>query len=69
MNEERYQASIAEVQTLAELEALHVSILGRKGELTASLRELGTMAPEERREAGAKINAVKAQLESCTGCG
>ena len=64
MNQEQYQASIAKAETLAELEILHVAVLGRKGELTLSLRKLGAVAPEKRREAGAKINAIKTILEA-----
>jgi phenylalanyl-tRNA synthetase alpha chain len=40
-----------------------VETLGKKGSLTALLREVGTLPLKERRERGARINAVKASLE------
>jgi phenylalanyl-tRNA synthetase alpha chain len=47
---------------LAELEALKVELFGKKGAITALLKALGGLAPEERRAAGARINAVRDQL-------
>ena len=46
----------------AQLEALRVRVLGKKGELTALLKGLGQLAPEERPAAGAQINEVRAFL-------
>jgi phenylalanyl-tRNA synthetase alpha chain len=37
-----------------ELERLRVELLGRKGRLTAVLRQLGAMSPEERPAVGAE---------------
>jgi phenylalanyl-tRNA synthetase alpha chain len=45
-----------------ELERLRVEFLGRKGRLTAILRGLGQMAPEERPAVGAEANRVKHAL-------
>jgi phenylalanyl-tRNA synthetase alpha chain len=47
---------------LAELEALKVELFGKKGAITALLKTLGSLAPEQRRAAGARINAVRDQL-------
>ena len=47
----------------AELEALRVRVLGKKGDLTALLKGLGQLAPEERPAAGAQINEVRAWLQ------
>lgn len=47
----------------AQLQDLRVRFLGKKGELTSQLKALGAMAPEERREAGARINALRDELE------
>ncbi len=44
------------------LEALRVEYVGRKGRLTAILRGLGGMSPEERPAAGAEANRVKEAL-------
>jgi phenylalanyl-tRNA synthetase alpha chain len=47
---------------LADLEALRVELFGKKGTITAQLKSLGTLAPDERRAAGARINAVRDAL-------
>ena len=46
----------------AALEALRVKVLGKKGELTALLKGLGQLAPEERPAAGAQINEAREWL-------
>jgi phenylalanyl-tRNA synthetase alpha chain len=43
----------------AALEAVRVEALGKKGEITGLMKGLGAMSPEERRAAGAGLNAVK----------
>ena len=45
-----------------QLQDLRVTYLGKKGRLTSQLKSLGAMAPEERREAGARINAMRVVL-------
>jgi phenylalanyl-tRNA synthetase alpha chain len=47
----------------AALENAKARYLGKSGELTALLKGLGALAPEERRHAGAGINAAKARVE------
>ena len=44
------------------LEALRVETLGRKGRVTALMKELGTLAPEDRRAAGQALNALKSAV-------
>jgi phenylalanyl-tRNA synthetase alpha chain len=46
----------------AALEQLRVELLGRKGRLTAILRGLGQMSPDERPRIGAEANRVKEAL-------
>jgi phenylalanyl-tRNA synthetase alpha chain len=53
---------IAASADLAALEALKVELFGKKGTITALLKTLGAMAPDERREAGARINAARDTL-------
>jgi phenylalanyl-tRNA synthetase alpha chain len=48
----------------AALENAKARYLGKAGELTALLKTLGTLAAEERKSAGAAINAAKDRLES-----
>ncbi len=52
-------ASIEAADTLEALEALRVSVLGKKGRVSLMMRELGSMAPEERKTAGQALNLVK----------
>ncbi len=53
---------IAACAGLPELEALKVELFGKKGAITALLKTLGGLAPDARREAGARINAVRDEL-------
>ena len=57
-------AAVAQTASLQELEALRVKILGKKGELTLLLKNLGTLQPEERREMGKKANEVRDIISS-----
>ena len=67
-------AALAEAKESAELESLRVKYLGKKGELTAVLKQMGKLSPEERPVIGqlandvrelltAEIEAQKAKLE------
>ena len=48
----------------ATLEALRVKYLGKKGELTAVLRGMGKLTPEERPIVGQLANDVRAEIEA-----
>src|SRR5688572_26310425 len=50
---------IASCNDLVALDAIRVRLLGKKGEITAQLKSLGTMEPHARKEVGAQINAAK----------
>lgn len=54
----------AAATTTKELEELRVAYLGKSGEVTAQMKTLGTLPPEQRKDAGAKINAVKDAITS-----
>jgi phenylalanyl-tRNA synthetase alpha chain len=54
--------AVASASSLAALEELKVELLGKKGSITALLKSLGALAPEARREAGARINAVRDEI-------
>ena len=47
-----------------ELEALRIRLLGKKGELTAILKQMGKLSPEERPVMGQIANAVRADIEA-----
>ena len=44
------------------LESLRVKVLGKKGELTALLRGMGQLSPEERPQAGQLINQAREEF-------
>ena len=48
----------------AALEALRIKYLGKKGELTAVLRGMGQLSPEERPVVGQLANEVRAEIET-----
>ena len=48
----------------AALDELRVKYLGKKGELTAVLKQMGALSAEERPKMGQLVNEVKASLES-----
>ena len=51
-------------QNLKELNDLKVKYLGKKGEVTALLKGLGKLSPEERPKMGALVNEVRQALEA-----
>lgn len=59
---EAARAEIARASGIEELEQIRVRLLGKKGEITAQLKALGSMDPEARRTAGARINEAKEAL-------
>ena len=52
------------VKNAAELDAVRVSVLGKKGELTAVLKQMGKLSAEERPVMGQLANSVRAKLEA-----
>jgi phenylalanyl-tRNA synthetase alpha chain len=57
------EGEIAAAGSAAELEELRVRWLGRKAELTRTLRSIGELPPEERGPVGKAANQVKVALE------
>ena len=57
-------AELDAAQTPAALEELRVRLLGKKGELTAVLKMMGKLSPEERPVMGQLANAVRAEIEA-----
>ena len=56
-------AELNAAETPAALEELRVKWLGKKGELTAVLKMMGKLTPEERPVMGQLANAIRAELE------
>jgi phenylalanyl-tRNA synthetase alpha chain len=59
----RAQDEIASSQNLAGLDAVRVKYLGKKGELTLQLKQLGSLSAEERPAAGQQINRAKQAVQ------
>ncbi|MDE3175137.1 MAG: phenylalanine--tRNA ligase subunit alpha [Pseudomonadota bacterium] len=60
-------AAIAAAPDEAALEGVRVAALGKKGSISALLATLGKMSPDERRGAGAAINALKDEVGEALG--
>ncbi|PRY21753.1 phenylalanyl-tRNA synthetase alpha subunit [Aliiruegeria haliotis] len=61
---QKYIAAISEAADEGALEALRVQAVGKKGEVSLKMRELGKMTPEERKVAGPALNALKDEINS-----
>ena len=57
-------AAFESAKTSAELDALRIQYLGKKGELTAVLKQMGKLSAEERPAMGQLANDVRSALES-----
>jgi phenylalanyl-tRNA synthetase alpha chain len=55
-------AALAAAKDLRAWDAVRVGVLGKNGRLTTLLKELGKVAPDERRERGAALNRMKEEL-------
>jgi phenylalanyl-tRNA synthetase alpha chain len=58
------EAAVGAAGSAAELEELRVRYLGRKSELTAALRSIGELPPEQRGQVGKQANEVRQALEA-----
>ena len=56
-------AAISGAETEQALEEVRVRFLGKKGELTAILRGMGAVAPEDRPKIGAMVNTIRTEIE------
>ena len=56
--------AILDADSLENLEALRIKYLGKKGELTAILKQMGKLSAEERPAMGQLANQLRAELES-----
>jgi len=58
------QKRLAEATDAPAVDALRIALLGRSGELTALLHELGSVDPGERAAIGQLANAVRTEVET-----
>ena len=61
---DKYIQLISDAGDEAALEALRVQAVGKKGEISLKMRELGKMTAEERQVMGPKLNALKDEINS-----
>ncbi len=60
----KYLDAIGQAADETALEELRVQAVGKKGEISLKMRELGKMTPEERQVAGPALNALKDEINS-----
>ena len=60
----KYRAAIAAAVDEAALEDVRVGAMGKQGEISLKMRELGKMSPEERQVMGPALNALKDEIAS-----
>jgi len=59
MTEAEIQAQIADAPDLQALEAVRIALLGKQGSISALLKTLGAMTPEQRQAEGPRINGLR----------
>ncbi len=57
-------AQISSAKTLEELNEVRVTVLGKKGALTAVLKSMKDVAPEERPKVGQMVNETREEIET-----
>ena len=60
----RYLAATTAAADEAALEAVRLAALGKKGEISLKMRELGAMDPAQRQAAGPALNALKDEIDA-----
>lgn len=60
----KYLGGIAQAGDEAALEELRLAALGKKGEISLKMRELGQMSAEERQTTGAALNVLKSEIDA-----
>ncbi|HEX5056434.1 MAG TPA: phenylalanine--tRNA ligase subunit alpha [Gammaproteobacteria bacterium] len=61
------EQEVRSVASLAELDAVRVRYLGKKGLITEQLKQLGDLPAEQRRDSGQDINRAKQALQTLLG--
>ncbi len=61
---EQASRAISQSTNMAALDAVRVAYLGKKGEITAQLKNLGQLPADERPAAGQAINQIKVRIQS-----
>jgi phenylalanyl-tRNA synthetase alpha chain len=66
---EEAEALLSKAETEQDFEAVRIKFLGKNGEVTALLKSLGSVPPEERKEFGKEANAVKQRISELVNDG
>ncbi len=61
----RAKQETEDAKDLQGLEQVRIQYLGKKGELTAILRGMGSLSAEERPQLGGLVNSAKEEIEKC----
>ncbi len=59
-----YLARVADASDANALEDVRLAALGKKGEISLKMRELGQMSPEERQTTGAALNRLRDEIDA-----
>ncbi|MFL5165557.1 MAG: phenylalanine--tRNA ligase subunit alpha [Microvirga sp.] len=57
-------SAVEQAADLGALDAVRVAALGKKGSVTGLMKTLGTLAPDQRKEFGARVNQLKGEIEA-----
>lgn len=60
---DNFQKELSEIETSVEADAIRVRYFGKKGELTALLRGMGSLSAEERPVVGQLVNDIREEME------
>ncbi len=55
----QFEAEVAQASSTADLEALRVAYLGKKGSITELMKEMKGLSPEEKKSFGQEVNVLK----------
>jgi phenylalanyl-tRNA synthetase alpha chain len=58
------ERAVADAHSVADLDQVESSVLGKRGELAQAHRRLGSLDPEARRQAGRELNEVRQRMEA-----
>ena len=61
---DKYLTAVAETSDEGALEEIRLAALGKKGEISLKMRELGKMSPEERQSTGKALNLLKDEIDA-----
>ena len=63
----KFEDSILQVKDASELETLRVNFLGKSGHVTALLKGMGKLSPDEKKTMGQAVNTFKQSVADAIG--